>query len=802
MKLNRLLTILLVMLLFAVPAYARELDDQYDDAVALLSAGRYAEAAQAFSALGYYEDASQLAMYCYALNAGEHGLYATAVGNFESLGSFRDSALQAKYYAALFYEEAEKYEDAYELLDTMSLFRDASARIVTYPAKINARDYAAAEAKEQAGNLESALTAFRALIPYSDSAARADAVQEKIRARDYAAADAAEQAGKLESALSAFQALVPYSDSAERVTGVQEKIKARDYAAADQAEQDGDYAAALTGFTALGDYLDSAERAAAVQDKGNYALGLQYANSGNFSKAYELFAALGDYEDSAEKAYALGVTTFANVRDRFNGVAAFEFHGLWGVINVNTNTTVSPYWDEIGYFNEHGLAKVKKGSQYGYIDTQGNVVVPCQWYDVSEYAGGYCTVAKAIEPTGGNRYGYSNYVYGLYDAQGNEVTPAQWRTLGLSANSSWLVGYRDSNYSNIYAPAFSDGKIKVQNPDGLWGFIDEQGQLVGSVEWWNIDNFSEGLAAVTDSNSKVGFIDGEGNVVIKPQYDATRSFHEGLAAVRVGSYWRYIDQSNNVVISANYTDANSFSGGKADVFLEGTGWQIIDNQGGLLYFINEQTITDYNRAVELMNNGEYADARELFLTLSGYKDSATLVAACDEKLLEAEYNAALELLNAGDYQAAGKRFKALEQYKDASAQLEICRANGAIFSTFSVASTGSYGFELNAEGYYESQNKGHDGTIAQCTLTISSETGFVYLDVINSGEYKYDYGCVYMLDSTSSIYKDFSYDSTTYQQTLEFTIPDENEHTIYIIYKKDGSTSSGNDSLQFKVRFE
>lgn len=720
MKLNRLLTILLVMLLFAVPAYARELDDQYDDAVALLSAGRYAEAAQAFSALGYYEDASQLAMYCYALNAGEHGLYATAVGNFESLGSFRDSALQAKYYAALFYEEAEKYEDAYELLDTMSLFRDASARIVTYPAKINARDYAAAEAKEQAGNLESALTAFRALIPYSDSAARADAVQEKIRARDYAAADAAEQAGKLESALSAFQALVPYSDSAERVTGVQEKIKARDYATADQAEQDGDYAAALTGFTALGDYLDSAERAAAVQDKGNYALGLQYANSGDFSKAYELFAALGDYEDSAEKAYALGVTTFANVRDRYNGVAAFEFHGLWGVINVNTNTTVSPYWDEIGYFNEHGLAKVKKGSQYGYIDTQGKVVVPCQWYDVSEYHDGMCVVVTSTASP--NSTSYYNYLFGLFDSEGNEISPAQWRTLGSSSNYFWNPGRWDYNTAYIYAPTFSDGKIKVQNPDGLWGFIDEQGQLVGSVEWRNIDDFSEGLAAVTDSNSKVGFIDGEGNVVIKPQYDATRSFHEGLAAVRVGSYWRYIDQSNNVVISSNYTDANSFSGGKADVFLEGTGWQIIDNQGGLLYFINEQTITDYNRAVELMNNGEYAAARELFLTLSGYKDSATLVAACDEKLLEAEYNAALELLNAGDYQTASERFIALGQYKDAPEQVRICRENGAMMP---------YDITTLKDGNYYGTGKGYNDITVRVNIKNSK---IAYISIVSESE--------------------------------------------------------------------
>ena len=801
MKLSRFLAFLLVMLLFAVPASAKGPDDQYKKAQQLLYSGKYADAAQAFSALGYYEDASLMAMYCYALNAGENGLYGIAVANFEALGDFRDSALQALYYGAIFYEEAEMYEEAYELLDTMTLFRDASSRIVTYPNKINARDYAAAAAKELAGKLEDALSAFKALGSYSDSAARAEAVQEKIKARDYAAADAAEQAGQLETALTAFKALGSYSDSLNRVAAVQEKIKARDYAAADQAEKDGNYAEAYTGFSALGDYHDSADRAAAVQDKGNYALGLQYAKSGKFSKAYEIFAALGDYEDSEEKAYALGVTTFANVRDRYNGIAAFEFHGLWGVINVNTNTTVSPYWEQIDNFNEHGLAKVKKDGKYGYIDTQGKVVVPCQWVDVSAYEGGYCTVAESVTPAGGNYYGNVNYVYGMYDAQGNEVTPAQWRTLGQSENSCWLTSdtYYSSNYLRINRPAISDGKIKVQNTDGLWGFIDEQGQLVGRVEWKIIDDFSEGLAAVTNNEGKIGFIDGNGNIVIEPQYDATQSFHEGLAAVRVDNYWRYIDMSNNVIINARYTDVNSFSNGKADVFLEGTGWQIIDNKGGLLYFINEQTVAAYNTAVEKLNNGEYVAAREIFLTLSGYKDSSAQAAICLEKKMEEDYTAAMECLHAGEYQAAGEIFKTLGQYKDAPAQLDICLANG--FSSFSVTSVGTYGFVLNSSGYYESQNKNRDNSIAECSLNVFSDTGVVYLDVINSGESSYDYGVIYQPDSSSQELFNFASRGNR-TETLTITLGDDSEHQIRIIYRKDGSSSSGNDSFQFKVRFE
>ncbi|MBQ8081327.1 MAG: hypothetical protein IJ240_05440, partial [Clostridia bacterium] len=186
------------------------------------------------------------------------------------------------------------------------------------------------------------------------SAARAEAVQEKINARDYAAADAAEKADKLEEALQGFQTLTTYSDSAERAKAVQAKIEERDaalaeqkradaYAAADQAEQDGDFAAAFDGFTALGDYKDSAERAAQVQDKGNYAKAVQYAMEGKFSQAYPLFTALGGYRDSAEKAYVTGVTTLASkVENRGSGTGVFQFHDVWGTIDISTNTVSSP----------------------------------------------------------------------------------------------------------------------------------------------------------------------------------------------------------------------------------------------------------------------------------------------------------------------------------------------------------------------------------------------------------------------------------------------------------------------------
>lgn len=807
--------LLILVLTLAAPAALAVGGDaagEYERAIELLKENNYADAGAAFSALGSYADAPRYAMYCSAIAAGEAGLYAVAVDNLNSLNGFLDSGLLAKYYAGLSWEVDENYERAAEVLNGISLYRDVLTRLAGYPERINARDYRRADEDEQANRLEKALSGFKALGDYRDSADRAVAVQEKINARDYAAADEAEQAGRLEEALEGFKALGDYSDSAERAKAVRAKIDARDaeaaeraradaYAAADKAEQEGDFAAAYTGFTALGDYKDSAARAVAVQDKGNYAQGMQYALSGKFDKAYELFAALGDYEDSAKKAYALGVTSFAEISNRKDGIAAFKFHGLWGLINVNTNTTVSPYWDEIGNFNEFGLARVAKGKRYGYINTVGEVVVPCEWYAVSAFsADGYCTVAR----TEAVKSGYSTYDYyyfGLYDRSGRAITPADWRAIGEACNSGWENRY---NYIQIYEPAFSDGKIRVQRADGLYGFIDTEGQPVGEVRWASIRDFSEGLAVVVE-NDRFGFIDESGNVVIEPQYADAQPFSEGLAGVRAGSLWQFIDRDNNVVIQPLYGEVSPFQNGLADVFLPDTGWQIIDSAGGLVYFINEKDEAAYAAAKALMEAGQYAEASAAFSDLAGYEDANALAQ-------EARYLYGVALLEAEDYNAAWAQLAALGDYRDAAAL--AARAKENITDYYVVEHVrGDFDFTLNDEGWYECKNQreaimtqGLEYGEAFCAVRFVTSTGHFALSVAKNDDWC-GYGMVFkpdvMVEEGGNISEaDMVFqteDDTDAPQTFTFDIPDQEEHIICVGYAMFGSPYDDNGSMKFKV---
>ena len=134
-------------------------------------------------------------------------------------------------------------------------------------------------------------------------------------------------------------------------------------------------------------------------------------------------------------------------------------------------------------------------------------------------------------------------------------------------------------------------------------------------------------------------------------------------------------------------------------------------------------------------------------------------------------------------------------------------------STYEVVAVenASYGFELNDNGYYESKNKGVGSSYAICQVNISNMMGKeVYFDCINSSESYYDFGYLSkvntqllksLTENNSNYFKSFQNQSSTDIQTVEYTDAID-DCFIQVKFIKDASGDQGNDTLQFKVRFE
>lgn len=80
--------------------------------------------------------------------------------------------------------------------------------------------------------------------------------------------------------------------------------------------------------------------------------------------------------------------------------------------------------------------------------------------------------------------------------------------------------------------------------------------------------------------------------------------------------------------------------------------------------------SDYKKAAQLMADGDYAAAAEMFKALGGYNDSAAQATECDYQLAKAA-------LDGGDFEAAAEQFEALGDYED-SAELAKTAADSAL----------------------------------------------------------------------------------------------------------------------------
>ena len=157
-------------------------------------------------------------------------------------------------------------------------------------------------------------------------------------------------------------------------------------------------------------------------------------------------------------------------------------NGKYGYINKNGETVIPYTWNEAEYF-KNGLAVVGDGdfwaSRYGLIDETGSIIIPCKWKTLKP-------ITKRLVKVMGD---YGNY--GLIDMEGNVIVPCDWK----------------------YIESFSDGLAKVMNSRELYGYVNKKGKLVIPCKWKIAERFRNSKAKVCDLKGREFFIDKYGNII-------------------------------------------------------------------------------------------------------------------------------------------------------------------------------------------------------------------------------------------------------------------------------------------------
>lgn len=268
--------------------------------------------------------------------------------------------------------------------------------------------------------------------------------------------------------------------------------------------------------------------------------------------------------------------------------------------------------DEWFPFSE-GLAAIRKGDKWAFIDTTGKVVIPwgkvepwrtSDYHEVRFQHGRLLVIVKQE-----GEFRDTNNLFGYCDDQGEMVIAPKYKmasdfyfdyrgrplayvekevvssgfesgtreslfidregkvifTLGNTMSYFGNRGYSITTLPSSFAKTFiQEGRVSVFSLGGnraLYGFIGMDGEIVIPTQFEQASNFSEGLAAVAKKDEfgeiKWGYINRNGEITIEYKFSKKPSeFKHGLARVfpkdsrSSGFEWAYIDTIGRVVFQA------------------------------------------------------------------------------------------------------------------------------------------------------------------------------------------------------------------------------------------------------------
>jgi antitoxin component YwqK of YwqJK toxin-antitoxin module len=265
-------------------------------------------------------------------------------------------------------------------------------------------------------------------------------------------------------------------------------------------------------------------------------------------------------------------------RDFSDGLAAVKIGGKWGYINENGGVAISPQFQNVRYFSRGISGATTDGSTWYAIDKTGTKVASAR-----------VPSASAKSSTGGisrvSRSGTVDY-----------------------------TRYGKSLWASTEGPTQTNPALFRASKDGKWGFIDAKGAVAIPFEYEYAGSFSDGLAAV-GIGGRVGYVNGSGEVVIAAIYTRGRPFYcgiavvqqrgeepvvidrygltvnrtefsevhdcvDGLARVKVDQNYGFLHMSGRMMINPRFDDINDFQGGFAAVPLD---YQYIDRTGRSIF---------------------------------------------------------------------------------------------------------------------------------------------------------------------------------------------------------------------------
>ena len=248
-----------------------------------------------------------------------------------------------------------------------------------------------------------------------------------------------------------------------------------------------------------------------VSEKGAVILPLKYSNINSNKNGYtvKLNEKAGLFNSEGKEIIPISYhwVYTDKIDDNIPIVAELNDNNA-GYINTKNEWVIPPTY-QYAFAFQQGVARVKKGRNYMYINLKGEPVIQ----------------------------DFDNYVIQNFD---NYVIEP--------SDNTYIVGVR------------KECKYMVYNLNG---------NLLDTYDGF-INNWSGNAIFGVKKGGKWGYIDGYGKVIVPFEYEEVNNFSEGLASVRKDGKWGYINPKNEIVIPIEFTnkEVGFFKNGGAEYYTD------------------------------------------------------------------------------------------------------------------------------------------------------------------------------------------------------------------------------------------
>lgn len=222
--------------------------------------------------------------------------------------------------------------------------------------------------------------------------------------------------------------------------------------------------------------------------------------------------------------------------------------------------TFDSYKDEtvqaVSIFQEERALFLTESGKYGYIDTNGNVVIEPIYDNASLFYNNTAHVYKAQNEKNGEAF--------MINKNGKEC---------FKVNPDYSIISLPFEHKIIYSE-----KINKEN---AYGFLNEQGEktLKASTKYGCIMPFCNNFAVFSNKSREYGLMDKEGNIIIRAKFSDLITSKDVLL-YKENNKWGIISYEGEKICDAIYNDIIPFqSNNKYTYALDNKEWILIDKNG-------------------------------------------------------------------------------------------------------------------------------------------------------------------------------------------------------------------------------